>query len=270
MTSEGYHPLAVQEHFIDSGAYPETKAPPRPRRVSRIPRRNRSFKIGMKYTSNGDVESHLAYYIPTTASVCRLHAQLSEAFYFVWNSLKPSWNTSMFDLKYLVKGSNYKKVFKVRTALNSAKDQKRNRPRLWRGCGRSQFKDWRSYRILRRPSPNQSQQLRRNKDPEEARPRNSNNCHSCAYWKPVGTVDGATRKLAFVVRSDKANREVLTGDTFYRGGWKQEARDNPGGALPSSLAKYQVQELGKRILWNSNRKKHRKGRRWSGSTIYWG
>ena len=143
-----------------------------------------------------------------------------------------------FDPKYLVKGSNYKKIFKVRTALElAAKDQNKKLPKITdeklMAVVNSKIEEVKQNPPQTFSKTKVNNSVKGTKIQKKPDPETGNNCHSCAYWKPIGTVDGATREVGLCsLWSDKVNREVLTGDTFYCGGWKQEARDNPGGALP--------------------------------------
>ena len=244
MTSEGYHPLAVQEHFIDSGAYHGNKSD-----FEYVQGEYQEFLDEIEaqdwdeaYAEYSDVESHLAYYMYTNYGISMpvyTHSHIRGVLFRVklFEAVMKHFKLK-FDPKYLVKGSNYKKIFKVRTALElAAKDQNKKLPKITdeklMAVVNSKIEEVKQNPPQTFSKTKVNNSVKGTKIQKKPDPETGNNCHSCAYWKPIGTVDGATREVGLCsLWSDKVNREVLTGDTFYCGGWKQEARDNPGGALP--------------------------------------
>jgi len=244
MTSEGYHPLVVQEHFIDSGAYHGNKSD-----FEYVQGEYQEFLDEIEaqdwdeaYAEYSDVESHLAYYMYTNYGISMpvyTHSHIRGVLFRVklFEAVMKHFKLK-FDPKYLVKGSNYKKVFKVRTALElAAKDQNKKLPKITdeklMAVVNSKIEEVKQNPPQTFTKTKVNNSVKGTKIQKKPDSETGNNCHSCAYWKPVGTVDGATREVGLCsLWSDKVNREVLTGDTFYCGGWKQEARDNPGGALP--------------------------------------
>jgi uncharacterized protein YbjQ (UPF0145 family) len=244
MTEEGYRPLRVQEDFIDTGAYHGNKSD-----FSYVQGEYQELLDEIEaqdwdeaYAEYSDVESHLAYYMYTNYGISMpvyTHSHIGRTLFRVklFEALMNHYKLE-FHAKYLVKGSNYKKVAKVRTALElAAKDQKKRMPNVSDEELMNVVEEM-AEEVKQNPPQtftkkkvNESvkgTQIKKKPDPETG-----NNCHSCAYWSPIGTVDNATREVGVCsLWSDKVKREVLTGDTFYCGGWKQEARNNPGGALP--------------------------------------
>ena len=182
MTSEGYHPLAVQEHFIDSGAYHGNKSD-----FEYVQGEYQEFLDEIEaqdwdeaYAEYSDVESHLAYYMYTNYGISMpvyTHSHIRGVLFRVklFEAVMKHFKLK-FDPKYLVKGSNYKKIFKVRTALElAAKDQNKKLPKITdeklMAVVNSKIEE-----VKQNPpdfQQNQSQQLRKgNENSEEARPRN--------------------------------------------------------------------------------------------------
>ena len=245
MTEEGYRPLRVQEDFIDTGAYHGNKSD-----FSYVQGEYQELLDEIEaqdwdeaYAEYSDVESHLAYYMYTNYGISMpvyTHSHIGRTLFRVklFEALMNHYKLE-FHAKYLVKGSNYKKVAKVRTALElAAKDQKKRMPNVSDEELMNVVEEM-AEEVKQNPPQtftkkkvNESvkgTQIKKKPDPETG-----NNCHSCAYWSPIGTVDNATREVGVCsLWSDKVKREVLTGDTFYCGGWKQEARNNPNFDLPS-------------------------------------
>ena len=239
MTSEGYHPLVVQEHFIDSGAYHGKKSD-----FEYVQGEYQEFLDEIEaqdwdeaYAEYSDVESHLAYYMYTNYGISMpvyTHSHIRGVLFRVklFEAVMEHFKLK-FDPKYLVKGSNYKKVFKVRTALElAAKDQNKKLPKITdeklMAVVNSKIEEVKQNPPQTFTKTKVNNSVKGTKIQKKPDPETGNNCHSCAYWKPIGTVDGATREVGLCsLWSDKVNREVLTGDTFYCGGWKQEARNNP-------------------------------------------
>ena len=244
MTSEGYHPLAVQEHFIDSGAYHGNKSD-----FEYVQGEYQEFLDEIEaqdwdeaYAEYSDVESHLAYYMYTNYGISMpvyTHSHIRGVLFRVklFEAVMKHFKLK-FDPKYLVKGSNYKKVFKVRTALElAAKDQNKKLPKITdeklMAVVNSKIEEVKQNPPQTFTKTKVNNSVKGTKIQKKPDPETGNNCHSCAYWKPVGTVDGASREVGLCsLWSDKVNREVLTGDTFYCGGWKQEALSNPSNILP--------------------------------------
>jgi len=244
MTQEGYRPLRVQEDFIDTGGYHGNKSD-----FSYVQGEYQELLDEIEaqdwdeaYAEYSDVESHLAYYMYTNYGISMpvyTHSHIGRTLFRVklFEAVMNHYKLE-FHAKYLVNGSNYKKVAKVRTALElAAKDQNKKIPNV---------SDEELMNVVEgmvdevKQNPPQtftkkkvSDSVKGTKIKKKPDPKTGNNCNNCAYWSPIGTVDNATREVGVCsLWSDKLKREVLAGDTFYCAGWKPEARNNPGGALP--------------------------------------
>lgn len=244
MTSEGYHPLVVQEHFIDSGAYHGNKSDFEyvQGEYQELLDEIEAQDWDEAYAEYSDVESHLAYYMYTNYGISMpvyTHSHIRGVLFRVklFEAVMKHFKLK-FHPKYLVKGSNYKKVFKVRTALElAAEDQNKKLPKITdeklMAVVNSKVEEVKQNPPQTFTKTKVNTSVKGTKIQKKPDPETGNNCHSCAYWKPVGTVDGASREVGLCsLWSDKVNREVLTGDTFYCGGWKQEALNNPSNVLP--------------------------------------
>jgi len=245
MTSEGYTPLNVQEHFIDSGAYHGNKS-----NFDYVQGEYQELLDEIEaqdwdeaYAEYSDVESHLAYYMYTNYGISMpvyTHRHIRGVLFRVklFEAVMKHFKLK-FHPKYLVNGSNYKKVFKVRTALElAAKDQNKKLPNLTdeklMAVVNSKLEEVKENPPQSFTKSKVNDSVKGTKIQKKPDPETGNNCHNCAYWKPIGVTDDASKEIGLCsLWSDKVNREVLAADTFYCQGWKPEARDNPG-EVPSN------------------------------------
>jgi len=135
MTQEGYRPLRVQQDFIDSGGYDD-----QPSDWSYVQGEYQEFLDEIEaqdwdeaYAEYSDVEGHTAYFLWTNYGIdmpVYTHGHIDKVLFRirVFEDLFKHYGYE-FGPEFLKGGSNYEKVFKVRTALDAAADAQ-GKPRV--------------------------------------------------------------------------------------------------------------------------------------------